>query len=127
MVVVGELPYAEKKGDRRELSLEQTDAALIAKAKAVGVPVVTIIYSGRPLVLGNSLDQSTALVAAWLPGTEGEGISDVLFGDYNPTGKLCVTWPASNNQEPINAGNMGDNVGAGGTPLFAYGFGLSYP
>ncbi len=121
VVVVGELPYAEKKGDRRELSLEETDAALIAKAKAVGVPVVTIIYSGRPLVLGNALDQSTALVAAWLPGTEGAGMADVLFGDCKPTGKLPRPWPASN--EELNSADFAPN---GAKPLFPSGFGLTF-
>ena len=121
VVVVGELPYAEKKGDRRELSLEQTDAALIAKANAVGVPVVTIIYSGRPLVLGNSLDQCAALVAAWLPGTEGDGMTDVLFGDCKPTGKLSRPWPASN--EELSSADFAPN---GAKPLFPSGFGLTF-
>jgi beta-glucosidase len=88
---------------------------------------VTILVTGRPNVLGSIPTNSNALVAAWLPGTEGQGVSDVLFGDFKFTGKLCVTWPASNAQDPINTGNMGDNTGSGGDPLYAYGFGLTYP
>ena len=93
IAVVGEPPYAEMKGDRSELNLPAADLALIAKAKASGAPVVTILFSGRPLVLGSALADSDALVAAWLPGTESLGITDVLFGDYKFTGKLPRVWP----------------------------------
>ena len=88
IVVVGELPYAEMKGDRSDLSLSPEDMAMIQKAKAAGAPVITMLLSGRPLILGPALDKSDALLAAWLPGTEGQGVADVLFGDYLPTGKL---------------------------------------
>jgi beta-glucosidase len=121
IVVVGELPYAEMKGDRSDLNLSAGDAALIKKAKAANVPVVTVLYSGRPLVLGSALDQSDAFVAAWLPGTEGEGITDVLFGDFKPTGKLPRPWPHSNaelNSAAFTNGKM--------QPQFAYGFGLTW-
>jgi beta-glucosidase len=93
IVVVGEAPYAEMKGDRSELNLPAADLALIAKAKAAGAPVVTILFSGRPLVLSSALDDSTAFVAAWLPGTEGLGMTDVLFGDFKFTGKSPRNWP----------------------------------
>jgi beta-glucosidase len=118
IVVVGEPPYAEGKGDRKELNLAASDAALIAKAKATGSPVVTVLYSGRPLVLGTALDQSDAFIAAWLPGTEGLGITDVLFGDSVPRGKLPHAWPANNAQ--LSADHMN------GAPLFPVGFGLTY-
>jgi beta-glucosidase len=118
IVVVGEEPYAEMKGDRQDLSLAPADAALIAKAKATGAPVVTLLYSGRPLVLGSTLDQSDAFLAAWLPGTEGAGITDVLFGEQGPTGKLPRLWPVSNDQLSV------DHVA--GKPLFPAGFGLAY-
>jgi beta-glucosidase len=95
IVVIGELPYAEMKGDRNNLDLPAQDAALIAKAKASGVPVITVLLSGRPLVLNNALTDSSAFVAAWLPGTEGSGVADVLFGDYKFTGKLPRSWPRS--------------------------------
>jgi beta-glucosidase len=120
VVVVGETPYAEMKGDRSDLSLAPGDLALIQKAKATGVPVVTVLYSGRPLVLGPALDQSDAFVAAWLPGTEGEGLADVLFGDVQPTGKLPRPWP-HNNAELNSAAFSG-----GTQQLFASGFGLTW-
>jgi beta-glucosidase len=119
VVVVGELPYAEMKGDRKTLDLAAGDLALIEKAKAAGVPVTTILFSGRPLVLGRALDASDAFIAAWLPGTEGQGVADVLFGDYKPTGKLSRAWPASNEQLSTSAIQAGK-------PLFPYGFSLSY-
>ena len=96
IAVVGEPPYAEMKGDRSELNLSADDAALIAKAKASGKPVVTILFSGRPLVLNSALADSDAFVAAWLPGTEGLGVTDVLFGDYKFTGKSPRHWPDTN-------------------------------
>ncbi len=117
IVVVGELPYAEMKGDRANLDLSAEDVALIAKAGAMGRPVVTVLLSGRPLILGPALTDSPAFVAAWLPGTEGQGVTDVLFGDYKFTGKISRTWPASN--EHIRAGDMAEK------PLFSLGFGLA--
>jgi beta-glucosidase len=126
VVAVGETPYAEGSGDKTDISLPANLQTLVQTCAAFGKPVVTILITGRPNVLGTIPTSSKALVAAWLPGTEGEGISDVLFGDYNFSGKLSVTWPVSNAQEPINTGNMGDNVGTGGAPLYAYGWGMSY-
>jgi beta-glucosidase len=120
VVVVGETPDAEFKGDRVDLSLDQEDLAAIANVKKAGIPVVVVVVSGRPLILGDALTQAEAVVAAWLPGTEGEGVADVLFGDYKPTGKLSVTWPRSMAQIPINVGD------AKYDPQFPYGFGLTY-
>ena len=120
IVVVGELPYAEMKGDRSELSLAPGDAALVEKAKSAGVPVVTVLYSGRPLVLGKTLEQSDAFVAAWLPGTEGAGVADVLFGDFKPTGKLPRPWPRDNSE--LNSLALSAD---GAKPLFSSGFGLT--
>ena len=111
VVVIGETPYAEMKGDRSDLSLDNEDAAAVKAMKAAGIPVVVIVVSGRPMVLGDVLDQAGAVLAAWLPGTEGQGVADVLFGDYKPTGKLSFTWPRSNTKAD---------------PLFAYGYGLKY-
>jgi beta-glucosidase len=119
IVVVGELPYAEMKGDRTNLDLTDADLALIAKAKATGAPVVTVLLSGRPMVLGTALGASDALVAAWLPGTEGEGVADVLFGDVKPKGKLSRTWPANNEQLSVSAVKSQK-------PQFPFGFGLTY-
>jgi beta-glucosidase len=117
VVVVGEGPYAETRGDRRKLDLPAADAALVAKARAAGKPVVTILLSGRPLILNSALADSTALVAAWLPGTEGQGVADDLFGEAKFTGKLPRTWPGSD--EHAGAGDPPED------PAFPYGFGLA--
>ena len=119
IVVVGETPYAEMKGDRNDLRLSAEDSALIEKARASGAPVVTVLLSGRPLLLGSALAASDAFVAAWLPGTEGQGVADVLFGDYKPTGKLPRSWPNDASMSPAQT--------TLGTPaLFPFGFGLTY-
>jgi len=120
VVVVGETPYAEYKGDRDDLTLDKEDMDAIAAVKKAGVPVVVVVVSGRPLILGQAAEMADALVAAWLPGTEGQGVADVLFGDYKPSGKLPVSWPRTMEQIPINVGD------ARYDPLFAYGFGLTY-
>ena len=116
IVVVGELPYAEGEGDRTDVRLSAADSALVATAKGAGVPVITILYSGRPMLLDSVLDQSDAFVAAWLPGTEGEGIADVLFGDARFTGKLPRIWPKNSEQY--------SSLAVPGRPLFHEGFGL---
>ncbi|MEO8620052.1 MAG: glycoside hydrolase family 3 protein [bacterium] len=111
VVVVGEQPYAEMRGDRLELALDSTDRKAIANARATNLPVVLVVISGRPLDITPVLADANAVLAAWLPGTEGTGVADVLFGDYRPSGKLSFTWPRS--------------VGAR-DPLFPFGFGLTY-
>jgi beta-glucosidase len=118
IVVIGETPYAEMKGDRANLDLAMADLALIEKAKSMGAPVSTILISGRPLILGSALDASDAFIAAWLPGTEGQGVADVLFGDAKPAGKLPREWPKNNDQLAANKMD--------GEPLFKYGYGLTY-
>jgi beta-glucosidase len=120
IVVVGETPYAEAAGDRRDLSLSEKDISAIRAVKQAGVPVVLVLISGRPMILGAALDLADAVVVAWLPGSEGIGVADVLFGEYKPTGKLPVSWPRSNDQLPINVGD------AKYDPLFPFGFGLTY-
>jgi beta-glucosidase len=120
VVVVGETPYAEWFGDRRDLALSKDDQEAIASVKKAGMPVVVVLLSGRPMIINDALPMADAFVAAWLPGTEGQGVADVLFGDYKPTGKLAFTWPRSTAQIPINLGD------ASYDPLFPYGFGLSY-
>jgi len=117
IAVVGEQPYAEMKGDRANLDLSAGDTALIARIGSMGRPVVTILLSGRPLILNSALGDSRAFIAAWLPGTEGQGVTDVLFGDYKFTGKLPRTWPRTNDH--VRAGDMVER------PLFPFGFGLS--
>jgi len=120
VVVVGEAPYAEGVGDRADLALAAGDVAVVEAIAAENVPIVLVVYSGRPLILGGVLDRAAAVVAAWLPGTEGSGIADVLFGDYAPRGKLGFAWARSMAEIPKHAGD------AGYDPLFPVGFGLTY-
>ena len=120
VVVVGEKPYAEMHGDREDLKLSDEDAAAIKNAKDSGSKVVVILLSGRPMIINPALNMADAFVAAWLPGTEGQGIADVLFGDYNFKGKLSHSWPKNMEQIPINKDD------AAYDPLFAIGYGLSY-
>ena len=117
VVVIGEEPYAEMEGDRDDLKLNKKDLDVIKRLKNKNIPVVVVLFSGRPMIITDEIDQWDSLVAAWLPGTEGQGISDVLFGDYNPTGKLSFSWPKSINQFPITKSD---------SYLFDFGYGLSY-
>lgn len=120
IVVVGEQPYAEGAGDNGTLTLTASDQATINNVCS-NVKCVVVLVSGRPLIINNELAKANAFVAAWLPGSEGTGVADVLFGDFNFSGKLPVSWPKSVAQLPINVGD------ANYDPLFAYGFGLKYP
>ncbi len=120
VVVVGEDPYAEGSGDRAKLELSVEDRALVDAAKRSGKPLVIVLLAGRPLILGDLLDAASALVVGWLPGTEGAGVADVLFGAARPSGKLPCSWPRDMAQIPINVGDPGYD------PLFPYGFGLSW-
>jgi beta-glucosidase len=121
IAVVGEeVPYAEMQGDREDLSLSPYSKSIIANAKKTKIPLVVVLISGRPLIITEEIEMADAFVAAWLPGTEAQGIADVLFGDYKPSGKLSFTWPRSNSQIPINKGDGKIN------PLFPFGFGLTY-
>lgn len=120
IVVVGEEPYAEMKGDKKELNLSNEDIAVVENAHKSGKPVVVVLFSGRPMIIEPVIGKCNAFVAAWLPGTEGQGVADVLFGNYKPTGKLPHSWPKDMKQVPVN---IGDKDYA---PLFKYGFGLTY-
>jgi beta-glucosidase len=120
LVVIGETPYAEGQGDRADLRLSSEDIEAVENINNSGVPVVVVIVSGRPLIIDSILDKSDAIVAAWLPGSEGQGVADVLFGDVNPVGKLSHSWPREMSQIPINYGDNDYD------PLFPYGFGLTY-
>jgi beta-glucosidase len=147
VVVIGETPYAEGMGDIRgddkiiteagsqingqvkvlrasgdslELNkLYPNDLETIKNITNKGVPVIVILVSGRPLIIEQELAASSAFIAAWLPGSEGQGISDVLFGDHDFTGKLSFSWPQLS-QPKVNKGDKNYN------PLFPYGFGLKY-
>jgi beta-glucosidase len=120
VVVIGELPYAEWFGDKENINLSVVDVDAINNCRKAGVPVVVILISGRPMAVTDYITNWDAFIAAWLPGTEGKGVSDVLFGDDKPTGKLAFTWPKSSGQLPINVGDHQYE------PLFPFGFGLTY-
>jgi beta-glucosidase len=117
VVVIGEQPYAEGVGDRERLLLSPEDIKRVEAAKENSEKVVLIILAGRPLIIQDITKDVDAIVMAWLPGTEGAGITDVLSGSNNFTGKLPVTWPKTMQQ--IEAKDMSD-------PLFEFGYGLSY-
>lgn len=118
IVVVGEPPYAETNGDSLNLTIPEPGPSTI-KNVCGGVKCVVVVVSGRPVVMQPYLPTIDALVAAWLPGTEGQGVTDVLFGDYGFTGKLARTWFKSVNQLPMNVGDHHYD------PLFPFGFGLA--
>jgi beta-glucosidase len=84
--------------------------------------VVVLLISGRPMIIEKALSQADAFMVAFLPGTEGQGVADVLFGDYRPTGKLSFSWPKSMEQLPLNINGPKESY----DPLFPFGYGLSY-
>ncbi|SCG64782.1 carbohydrate binding domain-containing protein [Micromonospora coxensis] len=122
VVVIGERPYAEGQGDVGNNGFTMTVSAaerdLVRKVCAAVADCVVLVVSGRPLVLDDALAGADAVVASWLPGTEGAGVADVLFGKRPFTGRLPVSWPRSLAQEPVNVGD------AGYDPLYPYGWGL---
>ncbi|MCU0452556.1 MAG: glycoside hydrolase family 3 C-terminal domain-containing protein [Bacteroidetes bacterium] len=120
IVVLGETPYAEMLGDRSDLNLTSEDLTTFTRVRATGVPTVLVLVSGRPMIVTDIAYASNAFLAAWLPGTEGAGVADVLFGDYHPTGILSHSWPRAMNQVPVNVGDPYYD------PLFPVGFGLHY-
>ena len=117
VVVVGEKPYAEMIGDRKDLKLDNEDLEVIKRFTDNDIPVVVVLLSGRPMIVTDEIGKWDGFIAAWLPGTEGTGVADVLFGDYKPTGKLSFSWPKSMNQFPIDPND---------DHLFSFGFGLTY-
>ncbi len=137
VVVVGETPYSEGFGDvggpqwaydpadknvprePKTMELKASDRATIDKVCSALPKCVVLVVSGRPQVLTNQLSEIDALVASWLPGSEGEGVADVLFGNRAFTGQLSQSWPRSADQEPINVGDSNYN------PLFPFGWGLT--
>lgn len=120
VAVIGETPYAEGQGDRPGgLALDATDTAALQRIRSAGVPTVVVLVAGRPLDVSGLLPWVDALDVAWLPGSEGAGVADVLLGKVAPTGTLPVSWPASATQQPVNAGD-------GRTPLFPLGAGLTW-
>ncbi|MYX25261.1 glycosyl hydrolase [Streptomyces sp. SID8381] len=121
VVVVGETPYAEGVGDvgnGHSMELSAADQAAVDKVCSA-MKCAVLVVSGRPQLIGDRLGDIDALVASWLPGTEGDGVADVLYGKRAFTGKLPVTWPRSEAQLPINVGD------ASYDPQFPYGWGLT--
>ena len=126
IVVFGEAPYAEGQGDRATLDFApEADLQVMRRLKAQGIPVVAVFLSGRPMWVNPELNAADAFVAAWLPGSEGGGVADLLIGapDGRPrhdfTGRLSFSWPKRPDQARLNRGDPGYE------PLFAYGYGLS--
>jgi len=110
VVIFGETAYAEFNGDRTHLvynEMEDDSLALLKEAKATGADVVSVFISGRPMWTNPEINSSDAFVAAWLPGSEGQGVSDVLWGDYDFTGRLPGEWPLTSEGEKLE-------IGAGG-------------
>jgi beta-glucosidase len=137
IVVVGETPYAEGFGDVfgpqwaydpgdngvprpvKDMQLSAADRTAVDRVCAAAKRCIVVVVSGRPLILDRrQLRDTDALVAAWLPGSEGAGVADTLFGARPFTGRLPVTWPRSLEQEPINVGDRPYD------PLYPYGYGL---
>jgi beta-glucosidase len=153
VLVIGEAPYAEDRGDHgrknptgptayadcpqcdlyknKAMSInlnEFPNADLLTKCFNSNKPVIVVLLSGRPVIITDEIAKSKAFVAAWLPGSEGAGVADVLYGDKPFSGKLKHTWPKTFDQIPINSGTAYDDEkkGSGGAPLFEYGYGLTY-
>jgi len=130
IIVVGETPYAEFMGDiggvmnKYQHTLTEQHQKLIDTYHAKGIKTVVVLISGRPLVVNKQLEQADAFVAAWFPGSEGDGIAEVLFGEYDFKGKLPHSWPKS---EEDYQGKYGPNFWDSSVqPLFPIGFGLTY-
>jgi beta-glucosidase len=127
IVVFGENPYAEWEGDEKTIVYDNpNDLLIVRRLRAANVPVVAVFLSGRPLWVNPFLNASNAFVAAWLPGSEGNGVADVLFSApdgavrHDFRGKLSFSWPKLPTQVVLNQGD------AGYDPLFPFGFGLTY-
>ncbi len=123
IAVVGEAPYAEGQGDNGKLTLSDSDMSIIQRMRENSKKLIVILISGRPLIINDALTASDAFVAAWLPGTEGTGIANNLFGDHPFTGKLSFTWPRSIDQIPFDFKNLPTE--GPDSPLFPFGFGLT--
>jgi len=133
IAVIGETPYSETCGDippptnqqlcikrPSTLSLDSADVKVVQKMHDAGLKTVVVLVAGRPLIIDSILRIADAIVVAWLPGTEGAGITDVLFGDVHPSGHLPRTWPRSQSQLPMNVGD------ANYDPQYPYAYGLTY-
>lgn len=136
VVVLSEKPYSEYEGDTNDPDFDNTSmgqnptghliydglaAGVLRKMEAANVPLVLVLLTGRPVRIESYLPHFKAVVAAWLPGSEGEGVADVLYGRANFVGVLSRSWPHDGAMLPISS------LQSGVQPLFAYGFGLKYP
>lgn len=120
VVVIGENPYTEMEGDSDTLYLSKEDKQTIANVEALNIPYTVVLITGRPLIVTEEIEAADAFMVAWLPGTEGDGVSDVLFGDVAPSGKLSFSWPKDMDNVPVNFGDEDYD------PLFKLGYGLTY-
>ena len=120
VVVIGENPYTEMEGDSDTLYLSKDDKQTIANVEALSIPYTVVLITGRPLIVTEEIEAADAFMVAWLPGTEGDGVSDVLFGDVAPSGKLSFSWPKDMDNVPVNFGDEDYD------PLFKLGYGLTY-
>jgi beta-glucosidase len=120
LLVMSEPPYAEMKGDTDTLAPSAEDLRALDALQQRKLPIVVVLLSGRPLIIEPDLVKAQAWVAAWLPGSAGEGVVDVLYGDYAPTGKLSHSWARKLTSVPLNVGEPNYD------PLFAFGHGLTY-
>ncbi|MBN2385644.1 MAG: glycoside hydrolase family 3 C-terminal domain-containing protein [Anaerolineales bacterium] len=123
IVVVSENPYAEGVGDSPGLQLSQTEINAIVNLRPQVEILIVVILSGRPVIITDQYPLADAWVAAWLPGSEGAAVADVLFGEVPFTGRLPYTWPRSSAQLPLNINTVGELRGCDG-PLFPFGYGL---
>ena len=122
IVIISEEPYAEGWGDKDNPTISTEDVVAINNLKAHSNQIIIIVISGRPLLISQEIKSANAVVAAWLPGSEGSGLADLIFGDRPFTAKLPIDWPDTLNQLPIKTdGSTND----GSAPLFRRGFGLS--
>ena len=117
--VVGELPYAEGQGDSARLNLPVNELRTLDRLADRCDQLAVVLISGRPLMIADRLDKWDALVAAWLPGTEGRGVADVLFGSIPFTGKTPYSWPRRVEQLPLDLNEL-----EGEAVLFSFGHGL---
>jgi beta-glucosidase len=123
VAVVGERPYSEGTGDvpsttRPDLTVPEV--ATVMALKAAGLRTVVVVIAGRPMILDPIMQYADAIVMAWLPGSEGAGVTDILFGNVSPTGKLPMSWPRTMSQIPVNFGDTTYD------PLYRYGHGLTW-
>lgn len=119
LVVIGEEPYAEWFGDKKDLTIDQQSVDLISNISRRGIPIVCVLISGRPLILEPIIDKCDAIVAAWLPGTEADGVTDIISGNVEATGKLSHVWPRYEKDIPLS---YKDTISPA---LFAFGHGIN--